>query len=45
MVGGQQSARSVQHLCDLFVLADKAGLFLNPEHAHSRMQAYLQVNT
>lgn len=45
MVGGQQSARSVQHLCDLFVLADKAGLFLNPDHAHSRMQAYLQVNT
>ena len=45
MVGGQQSARSVQHLCDLFVLADKAGLFLNPEQAHSRMQAYLQVNT
>lgn len=45
MVSGQQSARSVQHLCDLFVLADKAGLFLNPEHAHSRMQAYLQVNT
>ena len=45
MVGGQQSARSVQHLCDLFVLADKAGLFLNPEHTHSRMQAYLQVNT
>ena len=45
MVGGQQSARSVQHLCDLFVLADKAGLFLNPDHAHSSMQAYLQVNT
>ena len=45
MVSGQQSARSVQHLCDLFVLADKAGLFLNPDHAHSRMQAYLQVNT
>ena len=45
MVGGQQSARSAQHLCDLFVLADKAGLFLNPEQAHDRMQAYLQVNT
>jgi Protein of unknown function (DUF993) len=45
MVGGQQSARSVQHLCELFVLADKAGLFLNPEQAHDRMQAYLQVNT
>lgn len=45
MVGGQQSTRSVQHLCDLFVLADKAGLFLNPEQAHGRMQAYLNVHT
>ncbi len=45
MVGGQQSARSVQHVCDLFVLADKAALFLNPEQAHSRMQAYLKVHT
>lgn len=45
MVGGQQSARSVQHLCDLFVLADKAGLFLNPGQAHARMQAYLEVHT
>jgi hypothetical protein len=44
MVGGQQSARSVQHLCDLFVLADKAGVFLNPEQAHVRMQAYLKVH-
>lgn len=45
MVGGQQSARSVQHLCDLFVLADKAGLFLNPELAHARMQSYLKIHT
>jgi len=45
MVGGQQSARSVQHLCDLFVLADKAGLFVNPEQAQSRMQSYLKVHT
>lgn len=44
MVGGQQSARSVQHLCDLFVLADKAGVFTNPDQAHSRMQAYLKVH-
>jgi len=44
MVGGQQSARSVQHLCDLFVLADKAGVFINPDQAHSRMQAYLKVH-
>jgi hypothetical protein len=45
MVGGQQSARSVQHLCDLFVLADKAGVFINPDQAHSRMQAYLKVHS
>ena len=45
MVGGQQSARSVQHLCDLFVLADKAGLFINPELAHARMQSYLKIHT
>lgn len=45
MVGGQQSARSVQHLCDLFVLADKAGLFLNPELAHAQMQSYLKIHT
>jgi len=44
MVGGQQSARSVQHLCNLFVLADKAGVFINPDQAHSRMQAYLKVH-
>jgi len=44
MVDGQQSARSVQHLCDLFVLADKAGVFINPDQAHSRMQAYLKVH-
>jgi len=35
----------VQHLCDLFVLADKAGLFLNPEFAHVRMQSYLKIHT
>jgi len=45
MVGGQQSARSVQHLCDLFVLADKAGVFINPDQAYSRMQAYLTIHT
>jgi hypothetical protein len=45
MVGGQQSARSVQHLCDLFVLADKAGLFINPELAYARMQSYLKIHT
>lgn len=45
MVGGQQSARSVQHLCDLFVLADKAGVFIHPEQACSRMQSYLTIHT
>ena len=30
MVGGQQSARSVLHLCELFRLADAAGLLRDP---------------
>jgi len=44
MVGGQQSARSVLHLCELFRLADAAGLLRDPELAASRMQAFLRVN-
>lgn len=37
MVGGQQSARSAQHLAELFRLADKAGLLRDPELACQRM--------
>ena len=33
MVGGQQSARSILHLADVFRLADRAGLLRDPELA------------
>ena len=32
MVGGQQSARSIPHLAELFRLADRAGLLRDPGH-------------
>ena len=41
MIGGQQSARSVAHLCELFVLADEAGVLRDPELAVRRMRALL----
>jgi hypothetical protein len=41
MVGGQQSARSLQHLAELFRLADKAGLLRDPDMACTRMRALL----
>ena len=44
MVGGQQSARSLVHLSQLFRLADAAGLLRDPELAASRMRAFLGVN-
>jgi len=37
MVGGQQSARNVLHLCELFRLADAAGLLEDPGLAAARM--------
>ena len=37
MVGGQQSARSVLHLTELFRLADQAGLLRDPDAAVDRM--------
>jgi Protein of unknown function (DUF993) len=43
MVGGQESARSTLHLAELFRLADKAGLFRDPERAAARMRAVLAV--
>jgi len=43
MVGGQESARSTFHLAELFRLADKAGLFRDPERAAQRMKAVLAV--
>jgi len=44
MVGGQQSARSLLHLSELFRLADAAGLLRDPDRAASRMRAFLLVN-
>jgi hypothetical protein len=41
MVGGQQSARSLLHLAELFRLADRAGLLRDPDMASSRMRALL----
>jgi len=43
MVGGQQSARSVRHYCELFRLADAAGLLNDPDQAVGRMRAFLTV--
>jgi hypothetical protein len=41
MVGGRESARSVAHLCELFVLADQARVLRDPELAAQRMSAFL----
>ncbi len=44
MVGGQQSARSIGHLCELFRLADRAGLLADPDRAAQRMKITLAVH-
>ena len=44
MVGGQQSARSLAHLCELFRLADVASLLLEPERAVHRMRTLLALH-
>jgi uncharacterized protein DUF993 len=44
MVGGQQSARSILHLAELFRLADRARLLRDPELARRRMGAVLAVH-
>lgn len=44
MIGGQQSTRSVQHLAELFRLADRARVLSDPDVAVSRMKAVLDVN-
>jgi Protein of unknown function (DUF993) len=43
MVGGQESARSVVHLAELFTLADRAGLLRDPDMAAERMRRMLAV--
>ena len=44
MVGGQQSARNVLHLAELFRLADAAGLLQDPDLACRRMKQLLSVH-
>ena len=44
MVGGQQSARSLRHLAELFRLADRAGLLRDPDLAAARMRQTLQLH-
>jgi hypothetical protein len=43
MLGGQESARSLPHLAELLVLADRAGLLTDPDLAAARMRALLTV--
>ncbi|MBE3559506.1 MAG: dihydrodipicolinate synthase family protein [Ktedonobacteraceae bacterium] len=43
MVGGMQNARSIVHLAELFVLADRAGLLRDPELAVARMRHVLAI--
>lgn len=44
MVGGLHAGRSVQHLVRTFLLADAAGLLLDPQLAADRMGQLLAVN-
>ena len=44
MVGGQQSARSLLHLAEVFRLADAAGLLSDPEMAAARMRGLLALH-
>jgi hypothetical protein len=44
MIGGQQSARSLLHLAELFRLADAAGLLRDPHLAASRMRTLLALH-
>jgi hypothetical protein len=43
MVGGLESARSITHLAEQFVLMDRAGLLRDPELAAARMRHALAV--
>jgi hypothetical protein len=44
MVGGQQSARSILHLAEVFRLADRARLLRDPDLAAGRMRSLLAVH-
>lgn len=43
MIGGLESARSIVHLAELFVLADRAGMLVDPEQAVVRMRRVLTL--
>ncbi|MGA4798777.1 dihydrodipicolinate synthase family protein [Streptomyces lavendulocolor] len=43
MVGGLQSARSLPHLAKAYEMADRLGLFPDPELAEARMRSLLSV--
>lgn len=43
MVGGLESARSIVHLADILMLADQAGLLVDPALAYERMRQVLAV--
>jgi hypothetical protein len=45
MLGGLENERSVTHCAELFVLADRARLLMDPELAMSRMQGFLAGKT
>ena len=44
MIGGQESARSILHLAELFRLADKARVLHDPDLAVARMSKLLAVH-
>jgi hypothetical protein len=44
MLGGQQSARSIVHLSEVFRLADQAGVLRDPDRAAQRMTDLLRVH-
>src|SRR5215469_12653289 len=43
MIGGQESARSLLHLAELFRIADAAGLLIDPDLAARRMTTVLRT--
>ncbi|WP_152397710.1 dihydrodipicolinate synthase family protein [Paenibacillus cellulositrophicus] len=43
MIGGAEGSRSIVHLAELFVLADRAGLLADPELATERMKPVLAL--
>jgi hypothetical protein len=44
MVGGMESARGLLHYADVFRLADRARLLVDPERAAHRMRQLCAVN-